>query len=744
MKGRDDGSSGSTAFFPVSLVVVGAAGIVASMITLWGYGDTCHYEFVFDDFPGIVTNVALKRFVDFGFPAFSELLVFSGERIFSFLTFAWTWKWAGPDPCSFRVINLLLHILTSTLAGASALALYGLSGGKASSRREALAVIVATTIFAAHPVQTQAVTYIYQRITLLAAFFGLMSFLGALRWMATGREIFRAASIGALCLALLSKPNSAMVPVMVLVAAWGFRPERVRGSLAWFPALMIVPFLMRFSAGSVVDRIHAHGTSGLEWTHYFLTQGRVIWKYLGIIVWPPAQSVDHVIELARDPWSATGIAGITGWLLIALILAVAFWTCANSRSSPSRKVVSFGVIWFFGMLLIESSVIPIRDLMMEHRVYLPFAGVAWMFAPVVIVLSGRSWFVQRRLLLGAAAALICTGMASLTEFRNRVWETPETLWRSVLVTDPASPRAQLNLGNALLRDGRFQEALGFYDALDRSGALQADALYHRGLALVMLGRFDEAGYAADALVRDYPGENLRAAYLLSWMALVRGDFTGAFDRFSRIESGGEGTGLFLRQVRMGKVRAATRLANFPGGDPLERSVWLDRAESGLRQILGADPADMESRVRLVRLLGSRGRIREADEVVSAAPAFLDQQGAAWLRLAQAEILEDPLKPDSALDAYREALRRYPRHQGLQIWYGSFLATLGDNDRIHQVIGGAGEIDALADHAIAESLKLLGALQPDEALNLLRRVLTLCESGAKKCSRQSVLLKNLAG
>ena len=145
---------------------------------------------------------------------------------------------------------------------------------------------------------------------------------------------------------------------------------------------------------------------------------------------------------------------------------------------------------------------------------------------------------------------------------------------------------------------------------------------------------------------------------------------------------------------------------------------------------------------MVRLLGSAGRVREAEQVARTAPGFMDQSGSAWLSLAMAEIKEDPLNPEAALGAYREAMRAYPQHKGLQIWYGSFLATLGDNDRIHQIIGGTGEIDDLADHAIAESAKLLGALQPDEAVNILRRVLALCESGARKCSRQAVLLQSL--
>jgi tetratricopeptide (TPR) repeat protein len=742
MKSRGGPLSGSSGLIPVPWTVAAFAALSASIVTLWGYGDTCHYDFVFDDYPGIVSNAALKRFVDFGFSGFGDLLAFSGERILTFLSFAWSWKWIGSDPCSFRIVNLALHTATSVLVGASAVALHDVCGGRVLARREALLMLAATCIFAAHPVQTQAVTYIYQRLTVIAAFFSVLAFLAALRWMVSGKSSFRVIAIVALSLALMSKPNSAMVPFMILVTAWRLKPERLRGCLMFFPPLLIVPVLMQLARGSVAGRIAEHGTSGLGWSDYFLTQGSVIWKYVGVVFWPPAQSVDHVVEIARVPWSPGGLIGIAGWLLITVIVVFAIRNGLNRIATPSTRMLSFGVVWFFAMLMVESSVIPIRDVMMEHRVYLPFAGFAWISGPIVLSISGQPWFSTRRWLMGATALLIVTVLSSLTEIRNRVWETPETLWRSALVTDPSSPRARLNLGNALLRNGRFEEALGFYDSLSRSGSLQADAIYHRGLALAMLGRFEDATRAAEDLIREFPVEQSRRDYLLAWMALVQGDFTAAHVGFSSLESRVGETGSFLRQVRMGKVRAATRLAKVPGSDPAVKSDWFIRATSGLEQVLAADPADMEARVRMVRLLGSAGRVREAEQVARTAPGFMDQSGSAWLSLAMAEIKEDPLNPEAALGAYREAMRAYPQHKGLQIWYGSFLATLGDNDRIHQIIGGTGEIDDLADHAIAESAKLLGALQPDEAVNILRRVLALCESGARKCSRQAVLLQSL--
>lgn len=718
--------------------------VVAAGVVLWGYGDTCHYQFVFDDHPGIVSNPSLKAFVESGMSRFGELLGFSGERILTFLTFAWSWRISGLDPCAFRLVNLVLHVVASVLAGGCAVALHDACGGRVSKRRNVVMLVAVTALFAAHPIQTQAVTYIYQRLAVLCAALSLASFLLALRWIATGIASLRVYSIVFLSLALVSKPNAVMLPIMVICAAWCFCPERISASLAFLLPTLVVPALMGISGGSVAGRVAGHGTAGLEWWHYFLTQGRVLWKYVGLIFWPAAQSVDHVIEVARSPFSAAGMAGLAGWILVAVIVTMAIRYCRRAAVHASAKMAWFGVLWFLGMLMVESSVIPIRDVMMEHRVFLPFAGICWIVGAMILVMSKQSWFLPRWKLVSAVSALVVISLASLTEIRNRVWEDPRSLWSSALLTDPSSARARLNLGNALLRDGRFGEALQHYDQLVKSGDLRSDALYQRSLALILLTRIDEASSAVEDFAHAYPDDQVRTAYLRGWLFLASGQYGKAFQYFSDVASPSSADGPLQRAGRMGMARAATRLSLAPAADGANL-VWRDKAMSTLRDMVKSDPADLEARVRLVRILGTSGKIDEATRVAIQAdgmPGPLGASGVAWLALAAAEVQEDPLKPDAALEAYRDAMVRYPDHKGLQIWHGSFLATLGDQDRIHQVIGGTSEIDELADHAMAEALKLEGALQSDEAVNILRRVLLLCESGARKCSRQARLLKRL--
>ena len=713
-----------------------------SLVVLWGYGDTCQYQFVFDDFPGIINNESVRNLQRGGISGFRDLFAFSGERIFTFLTFAWSWSFSGPDPCAFRLFNLCLHVMTSTLVGISALAIFELGGGKPTRMQSYICILFSACFFAAHPLQTQAVTYIYQRLTGLCAFFCVLSFYSFLRWLATGLRGFRFFSMLALFLGVISKPNAAMIPIMMIVLVWAIRRQKIRESLQFLLPVAVIPLLMKLSQGTISGRISAHGASDLSWWQYFFTQGRVIWKYVWLIFWPQFQSVDHVIELSVTPFSQNAFAGIVGWVLVGVLFWIAIRACVNPKSSPFIRLAAFGGIWFFAMLMIESSVIPIRDLMMEHRVYLPFAGVSWAVSAIVTEASGTVWFRERRRILIGGMVLVTVGLASLTELRNRVWENPETLWRSVLVTNPESSRAQLNLGNALLRDGRFEEALGFYETLGRSGTLRADSLYHRALALVLLRRFDEAEKATGQLLEDFPAEVSRTAYLRAQEALVRGDFAGAYRLFANLDKSVGTAGPFQRHVRMGMVRASAKLALLGDLKNEDRESWRDRAMVILQRILAADPLDGEARVRLARILAGSERRTEALKVLSDAPSLIEDVGASWLALVRAEILEDPAKPDAALQEYRMAISRYPGHEGLLIWVGAFLATLGDNDRIHQIIGGTREIDVLAGYSLRQAAKLQGSFQMDESVLILRKALLLCEAGAHKCSLRGELLQRL--
>ncbi|MEY4631181.1 MAG: hypothetical protein RIQ81_1301 [Pseudomonadota bacterium] len=723
--------------------------VVAGVMTAWGYGDTCHFPFLFDDLNGIVNNPVINNFSAEGLRG---IFRFGGERVLGLLSFVVSWGLSGPDPCGFRKFNFFLHVIAAGFCGLSAVNLARLAGSALARRNEYLLAIMASGLFAAHPVQTQAVTYIYQRLASLAGCFGLASFAFFTVWLLRREAWAWWLSFLLAALAMMSKPNVATLPVLFVFAAWAFTTQEARGSqtrkfiradFLFLCLPLIIPALMAAGSG-IASRVASHGLQGLGAQEYFLVQGRVIWKYLQVIFWPPLQSVDHVVQMPAGGNDPLTWAGIAGWIFVALAVIASVIAVLDRRSSPWFRMACFGVCWFFGNLLVESSIFPIRDFMMEQRAYLPFAGICWGLAAILVAFAERIDLAPRRQFLALMVViLVLTGLASLTEKRNRVWESAESLWSSVLKTDPGSLRARLNLGNALLRDGRYEDALARYRELSSLMASSPPVLqtavarelpYQETMALILLRRFDEASGSADSLAANMTDDPLRVSYVRGFLAYARGNYR---DALSILQFDGI-VGALARDIAMTRARVAERLAADMSLSLQEREAFRGIAQRNLEEILMTSPHDPEATLRMARVLAASGSPGRAQDLLRDGLLNASAGVAPWLLAVSGELLEDPLRPELALKHYREAIKRFPRHPGLRIWFGSFLAMLGDHDAIHQLIGGASDVDVLADNALQQAARLSGSLQFDESVNLLKRALRLCESGPRKCTRVPAL------
>ena len=116
----------------------------------------------------------------------------------------------------------------------------------------------------------------------------------------------------------------------------------------------------------------------------------------------------------------------------------------------AARTAGFGIFLFFVALSVESSIIPIVDVMFEHRVYLPSAGAALAVAGLLHALLERRPGAARTLAAAVAVAAVALGTATIV--RNEIWRDPVALWREATRASPNKPRAHLALGNAL-RDG---------------------------------------------------------------------------------------------------------------------------------------------------------------------------------------------------------------------------------------------------------------------------------------------------
>jgi len=417
------------------------------------YSNTFQSSFHFDDEPSIVANAAIKNLADV-----KAIWGFSPARFVTYLTFAFNYHLGGLNVVGYHIINLLVHIATALVVWQLALQLFRTPAleKEGVSKRAPLLALGAALIFVAHPIQTQAVTYIVQRAASLATLFyvlSLTSFLEGRQVQIDGGKrlstviLFSISALAGL-LALFSKEIAVTLPVAMLMVEFFFLRSKHRvnwkfilGVLGLFA--LVVAFLVSRNLMSLVD------TTMTSRGQYLLTQSKVLLSYIGLLVVPVGQSVDHFVPVSRSVLEQTTFFSIL--LLVALALL-------GIRLYSRKRVISFGIFWFLLTLLPESSIIPLKDLMFEHRLYLPMVGLSLLLVDLVYQFSRRG---NPTFLISILVML--TGILGwVTYDRNEVWKDDLTLWSDVIAKSPTNPRGYHGRGLAYADRGMLELALADY------------------------------------------------------------------------------------------------------------------------------------------------------------------------------------------------------------------------------------------------------------------------------------------
>jgi Flp pilus assembly protein TadD len=203
---------------------------------------------------------------------------------------------------------------------------------------------------------------------------------------------------------------------------------------------------------------------------YFLTQLRVQWLYLRLLAWPRGLAFDRSFEPSLGPDGAVLAAGVGAVALLAL--AAFLWVRAERSQEPrqAERLAAFGILFWFVALSPTSSVVPVTDLAVEHRVYLASLGPFLAAAVGADALLHRLLPRPRAAFAGAAlASLILLALWVALASRARIWSSAEALWREAATASPDNPRAWTNLALELQRRG------------DRAGA---EVAYRRAWTVV--------------------------------------------------------------------------------------------------------------------------------------------------------------------------------------------------------------------------------------------------------------------
>jgi tetratricopeptide (TPR) repeat protein len=225
---------------------------------------------------------------------------------------------------------------------------------------------------------------------------------------------------------------------------------------------------------------------------YLYTQSTVVVRYLQLLIFPVGQNVDYDYPVYDSLFHPRVL--LSGLLILLLIGAGIYLFLRYRKWSPYAGIISFGIFWFFIALSVESSLIPILDVIFEHRVYLPSAGF---FIASAVSLTALTERLEMRLpwvqkAAPAAAGLLVIVLAGAAYARNMVWHDEVAFWSDVVSKSPDKPRGYLNLGLAYQNQKDLEKALAHYSRAIAMKKLYYPPLNNRGTILAALGQHEQA------------------------------------------------------------------------------------------------------------------------------------------------------------------------------------------------------------------------------------------------------------
>ena len=439
--------------------IIGLAAIVLLGIIL--YANSFKVPFHFDDKNSIVNNIAIRNLSDI-----NTIWNYNHNRFVAYYSFALNYHFDKINVWGYHLFNLLVHLINACLVWRLTLLLLSTPAMKDQAvvkHKNMLALLIAL-LFVSHPLATQSVTYIVQRTASLAAMFYLLSLLCYI-WARLSEKsnasklLLFAGSFVAAITAIHTKENAYTLPLVILLCEACFlyrKPVLVTSKNRFYFILtaLLVGGLMilLISRSSVVKPLAADAFNNFQVItplHYLFTQFSVIVKYIGLLLLPLHQNLDYDYPLS------TSFFELRTCLSFLLLLAL---LTAGVLLFKRYRMLSFGIFWFFITLSIESSIIPISDLVVEHRTYLPSYGF---FLVLVFGIYSLGWEKYKNGAL-VLLTLIIGSNAILTYQRNKVWNTELKLWSDVVSKSPNKPRAIASRGDAYKSLKQWPNAIADY------------------------------------------------------------------------------------------------------------------------------------------------------------------------------------------------------------------------------------------------------------------------------------------
>ena len=501
------------------------------------YSQTLHAPFYWDD-SNYIDSPLVKKLAYFinldaarGFSGYGGFI----SRYVGYLTFALNYRINGLDVTGYHVVNIAIHLLAATLVYRLVQLTFKtpyvsdrtVSG--TTDDRSGFVALLAALLFVAHPLQTQAVTYIVQRFASLATMLYLLSLTSYIKARLVMNEPkarsfsvagwFAVALVSAI-LAVKTKEITYTLPLMALLYEFLFFPRALKRKTLVLAAGGFLAFLaffaLKLSSGSFADIVRNMDQASRLQTHmprlvYLATEFRVIATYLRLLLFPVGQRLDYDYPLYTSFFNIEVLLSVA---LLCILFGIAVYSLRRSCRCDGNKsillrVIAFGIFWFFVSLMIESSIIPIIDVIFEHRMYLPSVGLFMALAAFISLAAGADAWIpgwpQKRIVAGVAFMLLL--LAGTAFARNLLWCDELAFWEDNAVKSPGKARVFTNLGLVLEKKGNFDGAIAAYRRAVELDPKRTDALIDLGLIYTKKGWLDDALAQFKAALKIIPDQS---------------------------------------------------------------------------------------------------------------------------------------------------------------------------------------------------------------------------------------------
>ena len=448
-------------------------------LNILSYANTFKVPFQFDDVVYIEENKVILEQQDI--KVFIDTYFLRGLVR---LSYAMNYLIGELNTTGYHIVNLTLHIIISILFFIILRRLY--------TWQKWNLPLLAALLFSLHPVQIESVTYLMSRSGLLATFFYLLSFyffINSTRDFSLNKAksiVYLIATLICFFLGLGSKLTIVTLPIMLTFYIFVININKISIlSVARQYKWLLLGVFTVFSLFLLRKSFSRHGLLGISdggmaqygrWG-YFMTEVKAFYLYyLKLLFFPINLNVNPDFPFSPSLWQTISLLILTSFGLIFL-----------AKYSKKKPLLIFSVLWMLITLSPTSSIVPLNDLVSEHRLYLPSLG----FFIAISLTIGEPIRISKTVKIFFVMVLL-TVFSTLTVQRNSVWKDATSLWEDAVKKSPLNARSYVNAGRSYYFKKMLKKAVSAYEKANKINPFQFQPHYNIATIYQEWGNYEEA------------------------------------------------------------------------------------------------------------------------------------------------------------------------------------------------------------------------------------------------------------